>query len=370
MKKQSLFAQALLVLAIFGMVRCSQDDAVDVAPKEDSFTVKAKNGYLEFKDWETIKELQATQVNQSFEDLNAWEDQFSGFTSLRTLQEKADQAQEGYYASLEKLDQATLESMKASQDQDFYYDEFLRSHPDKFILEEEGFYRLNFHSIGLGHMNLLNEDGMMKVGDTLFLYNNNSIRSIVDGDESKLSLLKNSTESDLKQGIVVQEVLEEVVNFVPDHATNISGRWEETNANYDRFFDTRSCSDDDGDDRVKSFTYEGRKEGSGAFAGNYKTYFAFRAENWRKNGIFGGWNKKRTGQFRVTGWVECYHPYYNRWERRDVSFITNGDVLAKEIYFEPWLQSGPWLGGPVEPVDLTTRGSIEFEARGDTSCTI
>ncbi|WKN44732.1 hypothetical protein [Tunicatimonas pelagia] len=44
--------------------------------------MRVKNGYLEFKDQATFDEIKKSLENADRETMDAWESQFSGFTSL------------------------------------------------------------------------------------------------------------------------------------------------------------------------------------------------------------------------------------------------------------------------------------------------
>jgi hypothetical protein len=79
------------------MYACSQEDLENVstdAVQSTDFDLRAVNGYLEFKDQATLDSLKAQLADKSREELDAWESQFKGFTSLRSLDEQSVDAQE------------------------------------------------------------------------------------------------------------------------------------------------------------------------------------------------------------------------------------------------------------------------------------
>lgn len=100
--KPSMFVIALT--AISGLFyACSDEELNDVSSPETDFTVRAKNGYLEFKDQATFDKIQSSLENQDDEALDAWESQFSGFTSLRSIENQAEDAQEAWFEKLRNM---------------------------------------------------------------------------------------------------------------------------------------------------------------------------------------------------------------------------------------------------------------------------
>ena len=127
----TLFTIALIAIAGF-FYACNQDE-LEEASQEADFTVRVKNGYLEFKDQATFDATKALLEDQDRAALDTWESQFKGFTSLRNVNEQAIDAQEILYSKLENLKEEELSRMR--RDQDFFYSNFLKERPDVFILE-------------------------------------------------------------------------------------------------------------------------------------------------------------------------------------------------------------------------------------------
>lgn len=75
------------------------------------------------------------------------------------------------------------------------------------------------------YANFLNEEGMMKVGDTIYKYSANQIKRITDGDFNKIPLLKNLTISNTDSNIDVINVKTTTSNNKVQQFEFYTNRW-------------------------------------------------------------------------------------------------------------------------------------------------
>lgn len=133
------------------MYACSQEDlenvSMDTVQSTDS-RVRVVNGYLEFKDQTTLDSLKAQLADKSREELDAWENQFKGFTSLRSLDEQSIYAQQAWFEELSKMPDAERIRLMQS-DENFWYSDFIKQHKSSFILQDSGVYTLKLQPLGM-----------------------------------------------------------------------------------------------------------------------------------------------------------------------------------------------------------------------------
>jgi hypothetical protein len=349
MKKRTLSRRAMLPTLVFAMlfvaISCS-DDSPTVT--DQNFTVRVKNGYLEFKDDQTFQQIRSDFKTLSQKDVANWEAKFSGFVSQRSLYEKAIDEETRFYESKE----AVLLGKNHSP--------FVEQHSDLFIFDDEGVFELNLPYTEEMISYFVNKDGLLKVGTKLYQYSRNSIKVIVDGDERKLKLLPEISLSSKEHGVLVYNITYKaiVLGSSANGKTDFSG-----NAN---------CTDytSGGGQRVKGKIYEGCTafvdyKGDYGYPGEVvtQTTITTSATNEIK-GVF-GWSGKRTTQLRIEGTVEIVAPYGSG--TYSVYKDTGGELTN---YIQEVIWTSSWYPQQCGTIGISFYGTLDFYGRDGTNCQI
>lgn len=348
--KPSLYLVALVAIGCL-FYACSDEELSDVSSpvQEDDFTVRVKNGYLEFKDQAAFDEVKASLESMDDEALNVWESQFNGFTSLRKIDEMSIDAQEAWFEKLRNMSEEERVALQQSDDA-FWYSDYIKEHSSLFVLQDSGKYRLNIMGSALKDLSLLNKDGIYKIGSNLYLYDDSSTKIIHDGDDSKLELLSRIEESD-------DDLQISVIN------STIEPLKESNNSRYQLNVEdknTNVCGHKVGDNYVTGEAYIDKYKVPETNLNSYFLYVI--ATNYYKDGLFGGYTRKRTRSLRITGTLDFYAN--GRFEDSKSVNVGTGGKLRTRIYagIEPNI---PLIGA--SPLDEVI-GVLNIFGRGGTSC--
>jgi len=194
-KKIGLWCAVLSIISV--LHSCNEKDLESASSglqEGTEFDVRAVNGFLEFKDQATLDNLKAQLADKSWEELDAWESQFKGFTSLRSFDEQAFDAQESWFEEISKMTDSERLQLMQSPD-NFFYSDFIRQHDESFTTQDSGIYRLNVSLGSSDILGFLNKEGIYKIGEEIHAYQDNMLKIITDGDENKIKLLKDIYES-------------------------------------------------------------------------------------------------------------------------------------------------------------------------------
>ncbi len=226
---------ALLLCGVVTLISsCKKDEADSIKPTaqgELAATKKAdirlENGYLVFKSPEVYAQAIQDVTNKNREEVAAWEKQY-GFTSMRTLYE-----------------QALLAQVAAASNGKEEHADFTLAHRKMLVLHEDGTLDMNnfHHDVAA----LVNEDGIVKVGGHFYQYTEKSFKVLKGGDEKKLELLKQATESNEQAGITVTQA----TVAVPNQASN--GRTSAADYSYDCWSDLNDSNQLKAEIRLTSY---------------------------------------------------------------------------------------------------------------------
>ena len=362
--KSSLYLVALVVTGCL-FYACSDEELSDVSTpaQEADFTVRAKNGYLEFKDQATFDQVKASLENMDDEALNAWESQFEGFTSLRSMAVQAIDAQEDRYEYLSTLDEGDLKNLR--HDNNIFYSDFIKNRPSIFIMQDSGRYHLNMPIKDSELEGFINTRGLLKVGDNLYEYKKETIKVIHDGNESKLSLLSELANSSEKYGITVHHVDEKLVAFDTEGITA-------------RFANNASCAGTAGDERVKGeayrsldYKYDFKGEHCGPQQFRVRYFFSVYMYALREKGLFGGWIQKRTKSLRANGKVTITSPLFAT-KSLDINVVQSN--FRYDYRKTVWASNEYCFDNFHPDASPNSRprfvGEITFRGRGGSNCTI
>ena len=162
-----------MVLALTFFNGCQKDELVsqlaDVQPQQVvKPDVYVENGYLAFKDMEAVDSVKQMLEKMTLNEVEMWENDL-GFISAKTYFEPIFKEAENV---------STADEIKTFKEK---YKEVLKW--EEFNSSESTFdypyYYTNFVS-------LINKDGYLKIGRSLFIYNKENRITILDGDISKI----------------------------------------------------------------------------------------------------------------------------------------------------------------------------------------
>ncbi len=267
---------------------CQKDEHVlidEQLQNEVKPDVYVENGYLVLKDLNVIDRVMKTLNNMNQEQVLVWEKQL-GFESARTYYDKI-------FKDSEKI--KTVEGIISFREK--YKDVFIWNEidPTDFSFDYP-FYHTNL-------VPLMNKDGLLKIGQSLFKYNKENRITIVDGDISKLDeamKLDRNTDNILilgKKGDLKAYSISTLTRFLEDYGSARDGDYIKWSSNK-RMKNELKC---------ELFTYTTY---NGTWEGGYKYYLVQQAQD-RTLGIW--WN------------------YYTSYRVQNITYQVNGNT----IYYDP-----------------------------------
>ena len=297
----------------------------------------------------------ASLKNMNNSDLDLWEKQFEGFTSLRNIDYRAAIAQEEHFNKLTTLSQSEKELLASKSTKDYLVCQFVRNHADVYTIESSGEYNLNVPIAEMDRISLINKHGLLKIGNALLVYDRYNIKLILDGDESKLNLLSNIDEGDIKEKIMVYSYIENISQI--DENSRVA------------FFGNDACVDYSGagGQRVIGSTITSARvihDIWGTYGPVGIVYFQpqvlINIKNEINRGWPFGWGGKLTDEMEIIGTVYVgvsQPPIAISWNNKGNNLksfsysVYNGDFY--EYYFE-----------------MPFEGDVSFEGRSNTKCSL
>ncbi len=250
-------------------------------------------------------------------------------------------------------------------DADFWYSDFIKRYASSFILEDSGFYKLNTTAAGHGMLSLLNQDGVFKVNGEIMIHKRNVVKVITDGDDSKLELLGGITESNKKLGVVVLN------NNGYDNNSRSAFSLQAIGVGAQG---RNTCENRNGNSRgsdrvtaellVDNFVNYDKEWYEPLYTAGL---ISVNTTNWGKDGLFGGWTRKRTSALRVQGNVIINYTFESGEIYRFVNATQDRLITRYNVII--------WRSGitydyeeDILDVSLSARGSLIVYGRGGTSC--
>jgi hypothetical protein len=172
-------------------------------------TVVEVNGVktLQFANYDHFNYILKTISGMNGAELDKWEETL-GFTSMRN---EFDQAENRY-------DEITTERA---------LDEFKRNYADKVHFLEEGDIEI---PIGMYHVgSLVNNEGIVKLGEMIQVFNREKVITIVDGDYSKVSYAELLDETDQEENIYISPLKSQAVRTNGVDELSCTDEWNDDN---------------------------------------------------------------------------------------------------------------------------------------------
>jgi hypothetical protein len=159
--------------------------------KESFVYYDAENDFLHFSDPYIFEKVKTELTNKSNQELSTWENQFEGFTSLRSIYEQALQSEEERVKASNILFGAELPK---EVKRDTSHTAFVNRYQSSFVFDSEGRYKMNIANYNVA--SFVNKDGIVKVANYFYLYSLQSIKILKDDFSDKSDNLQK-----LKKGI-------------------------------------------------------------------------------------------------------------------------------------------------------------------------
>lgn len=170
-----------LVMLLFGA--CQNDKTAQPNPVQ----VGTQATYLRFDTPEDFKKALMETSKMSREELDAW-DKTKGFISLRSIYEQIVDEESAAFDAEEKMIQKNPTLMKTLKHKNSNKIDEVKS----LVKVDNSGIELNLYDAD--HANLLNKDGVVKIGKSLVSYGSNHVKVVLDGDYSQVTKLSSINE--------------------------------------------------------------------------------------------------------------------------------------------------------------------------------
>jgi hypothetical protein len=286
----------ILILCLMTLaLSCVEEN--NLTSKKTSQTVQVENGMLEFRDRQAYDQVSQQLEKMSKDELNKWESSLTGFVSIRSIYYQALSEEETFFENGGSLSDHCAFVKEHIGALTFLSEDALDMQPN---LPPHTERRLS---------SLVNEDGLVKIGNSIFEYRGLSIKEIRNGDESKIKLLNNYVKSDMSQNIIVTKFTK--IELDPSRAGMKVA-----------FVNSDDCvgHTSGGGQRVKGSVYLFASESNVDNVIHYYGWITIRATNQERR--LGVWLGKRTSELAIVGYVDVSPD----WGSFSVDFGTGGDL--------------------------------------------
>jgi hypothetical protein len=201
LKKLSLLSALGGMLAIFGCKKDQMSNPV-ISPESVGQSIRCENGYLVFKDEIQLKETINLLSTKNEAEKDLWEKQFNGFKSMRYAFGEVVKEELAFQEKLENGSQGNTVSIDGIIN-DFYTALAEKYKTSVFIAtlsDGSKFLDKNIHTEPLSYV--INEKGLLKVGDKLFQHTRGYIKSTKN--ILNVNALEKSTHINESEGVEVQ----------------------------------------------------------------------------------------------------------------------------------------------------------------------
>ena len=197
-----------LLIALFFVFSACQEDAVEenstIEEEVQGWNVRfnQEGNYLEFETYEKFQETISMLKEMNSKQADAWSKQY-GFASLKAVYDQAITEQRRYIENLEKKVEA---GKLAVEDVTQRRAPFVEKHASSFIFDDEieGDFDMNIFNPDIAKV--VNKTGIVKIGNALSQYTNQTIKIMEGGSSNQIDLLISSKSNNLDLGIKVNPV--------------------------------------------------------------------------------------------------------------------------------------------------------------------
>ncbi len=325
---------------------------------DDNIGYNSNHGFLIFENEEilhkTISHLNKATIN----DISLWESRFFNYESQHSISENAYTEDSLHLNKLEKLNPQELDEYKKSHGKHFIYSDFTRNNSSLFSFNDQyNFYNLNVSNYNPNIIYVINRNGFVQVGDSIFQYTPNQIKIINDGDISKIEQLESVLESSKELNISVIDI----VRITDPSANNLKLMFQ----------GNEQCIGytGGGGQRVIGQSIVGFQYTIDIYKGTYivSPYAILKATNQNKHWLT-GWSKKRTTQLEIIGTNLSYSfPGIAQGSNLNVHKTTSSltQELTADVFRYGWI---PATLSQIQNWVVNFSGNATFKGRDGSVC--
>lgn len=167
--------------------------------KEQGYAVQ--QGVLTFRDKQSFTDLLDKLKDKTSEQLNDWESQM-GFKSLRALHEEAVAKEEVFLQEIAEKNPGNTTLTRRELGYTKFTTDFIR----KGLFNVNEFETFDINVTAPHYAKIVNRDGVFRIGNSIIMPQNHMIKILKGGDVSKISMLRDATNSDDTKGIQINEI--------------------------------------------------------------------------------------------------------------------------------------------------------------------
>jgi hypothetical protein len=164
--------------------------------------VSCKNGILCFSSNAEFKDFYDKNLNMSDSELDNWEKN-TGFISMRNIFNQIVDAENALELPYENMTPEQLKNATPPPSHSELYFKYLKSGFLKLRTYEDGTESYDYNVINPSSVGFYNENGLLKIGDTIYQVTDKALKIITDGDFGKIDLLQKTDKSDRQNHIDV-----------------------------------------------------------------------------------------------------------------------------------------------------------------------
>lgn len=179
----------MLFFALLCMLfACQEDESLeDQTEKLEGWDIRLnhKGEYLEFENYEVFQKTINALREMDPQQAEVWSAQY-GLFSLKAVYNQAVAEQRAY---VENLEEEIKSGILLEEDVTEIYAPFVKKHARAFVFDEEmkGVFDMNIFHPDIA--NVVNEVGIVKIGNVLSQYTNNAVKVMEGGSASQVNLL-------------------------------------------------------------------------------------------------------------------------------------------------------------------------------------
>lgn len=315
------------------------------AAESDSADVREYHGYLEFKDRATFDRVVHELAGKTAAQLDQWEAGYAPFRSAGS-----------FYRQAIAEDAAFAESGTGGAPGAPHSD-FVLAHQDMFLFDADGRMELDLPQIGDRLDLVVNRDGNVKIGRSLFHYRRSAYKQILDGDERTLARLDRIDTSSRSDGVMVYTLDDKRAGEAD--FTGLSNQCTGyTSGGGQRVIGEAQVATYETEDVDNLFGY--------GVVPICDTQAWLDAHNQNHDSIF-GWNDKPTSELEMIGTVYVDAPTFSNPRSVHVVSVGTMTAISMSLFDSGWLPCAS-LPGSRYPVSLS--GYLDFYGRDQSHCSM
>jgi hypothetical protein len=181
---------------------CSKEKDVLNVKTVETTTVKTEKGLLCFSGKAEFENIYNQHLQMSDSELNLWEKK-SGFVSMRNIFNQIVEAENALNLPYEKMTPEQLQNATPPPAHSELYYKYLKSGFLKIQTYADGSESYTYNVINPSSVGYFNENGLLKIGDTIYQVTDKALKLITYGDFGKIDLLQKTNQSDKQNHIEV-----------------------------------------------------------------------------------------------------------------------------------------------------------------------